>query len=214
MKTFALLPALMSAISQLHVASGTTTKFNATAWHLCSPQMYRVRWSSTQFDTLPALPVEGRLSPVGTYMGLSYPNFDLHSTVGEVAGLLAQSGTVDIFGAGSSNSPAAVTTSYPGSEVTSFALESFYYGCESNLDQGAAELPVKCTLKATGYRGGAVVATQEFSFTPENDVLAPLAFGRFISDFKNLQNVTFAQSPSTLTEFLLDTIVGSTQSWR
>ncbi|MDI1484890.1 MAG: nucleolar DEAD-box protein required for synthesis of 60S ribosomal subunit [Ramalina farinacea] len=175
------------------MASGTTTKFNAT------------------FENLPALPEEGRLSPVGTYMDISYPNFDLSNPLLAVAGLLPQ-GKIYIFGAGSSASPAEMTTSYTGSKIKSIALESLYYGCQTNLGQAAASLPVACTITATGYRNGAVVAVQEFQFTPTNKVKAPLAFGKFKSAFTNLQTVTYNQSPATGTEFLLDTIVGTKQT--
>ena len=148
---------------------------------------------------------------MGTYQDISYPNFDLSNPLLAVAGVLPQ-GKIYIFGAGSSASPAAVTTSYTGSEVTSFALESLYYGCQTNLGQAAASIPVKCTITATGYRAGKVVALQEFSFTPAKGLQVPLAFGKFTSAFNNLQTVTYAQSPATGTEFLLDTIVGTKQS--
>ena len=145
---------------------------------------------------------------MGTYQNISYPNFDLSNPVLLVAGLRPQSKPIDIFGAGSSASPAAMTTSYTGSEVKSIALESFYYGCQTDLGQGAANDPVACTMTVTGYRAGAVVAFQEFPFTPAKGLQAPLAYGKFKPAFTNLQTVTYAQSPATGTEFLLDTIVG------
>lgn len=145
-------------------------------------------------------------------MDIAYLNFDLSTTVVEVAGLLAQSKPIDIFGVGSSGSPAAMTTSYTGSKVKAFGVDSFYYGCQTDLGQGAANVPVACTITATGYRAGAVVAVQQFPFTPAKGVTAPLAFGEFESAFNNLQTVTYAQTPSKGTEFLLDSISGTKQT--
>ena len=148
---------------------------------------------------------------MGTYQDISYPKFDLSNPLLALAGLLPQ-GKIYIFGAGSSTSPAEMTTSYTGSNIKSITLESLYYGCQTNLGQAEASFPEDCTITATGYRSGAVVAVQEFSFTPTNKVKAPLAFGKFKSAFSNLQTVTYAQSPEEGIEFLLDTIVGTKQS--
>ena len=104
-----------------------------------------------------------------------------------------------------------MTISYSGSKVKSFALSSFYYGCQTNLAQAAASVPVACNVTATGYKAGSskAVAVQEFAFSPAEGLMAPLALGKLETAFQGLENVTYAQSPATLTEFLLDTIVGT-----
>lgn len=193
MKTYALAAASVLAMSQLHVAYGTTTKFNAT------------------FDTLPAIPEEGRLSPVGIYLNISFTNFDLSQPDIAAAGLLVQSKPNYAFGAGTASSPAAMTISYPGSKVKSLALASTYYGCETNLGQAAASVPVACNITATGYKAGSSkpAAVQVFEFLPAEGTTAPLAFGKFAAAFQGLETVDYAQSPATLTEFILDNVAGT-----
>ena len=169
-----------------------------------------------QFDTLPVIPEEGRLSPVGIYLNLSYVNFDVSQPDVEVSGVTPQSKPNFVFGVGSASSPMGMTTSYSGSKVKFFALSSFYYGCQTNLAQAAAEDPVPCNVTATGYKAGSSkpVAVQTFPFSPAKGLIAPLAFGKFEAAFEGLENVTYAQSPTVLTslvltELLLDTIVGT-----
>lgn len=192
MKTWAFLTAL--AISQLNVAYCKTTEFNAT------------------FDTLVGLPEEGRLSPVGIYLNISFPSFDISDPALAVAGVLPESKPNDVFGAGTASSPAEMTISYPGSKVKSLALTSTYYGCETNLRQAAASIPQNCTITATGYKAGVsntVVAVRVFTYTvPELVTTAPLAFGTFGSAFTDLQTVTFVSEPANL-DFHLDNIVGT-----
>lgn len=107
-----------------------------------------------------------------------------------------------------------MTISYSGSKVKSFALASLYYGCQTDLGQAAASVPVACNITATGYKAGSStpVAVQEFEFSPATELTAPLAFGEFEAAFQGLENVTYAQSPATLTEFILDNIVGTIQT--
>ena len=104
-----------------------------------------------------------------------------------------------------------MTVSYPGSKVKSFALTSLYYGCETDLAQSAASLPVACNITATGYKAGSStpVAVQEFAFSPAAGETAPLSFGKFETAFKGLENVTYTQSPATGTEFILDNVAGT-----
>ena len=104
-----------------------------------------------------------------------------------------------------------MTVSYPSSKVKSFALSSLYYGCQTNLAQAAASDPVACDITATGYKGGSSkpVAVQKFAFAPAKGLMAPLAFGKFEAAFQGLETVTYVQSPATLTEFILDNVVGT-----
>lgn len=164
-----------------------------------------------QFDTLPAIPEEGRLSPVGIYLNISYMSFDVSQPAVAAAGLIPQSKPNYIFGVGTATSPSAMTISYPGSKVKSFALSSLYYGCQTDLAQAAASVPVACNITATGFKAGSSkpVAVQVFAFSPSPGLTAPLAFGTFEAAFQGLENVTYAQSPTTLTEFLLDNVMGS-----
>lgn len=67
--------------------------------------------------------------------------------------------------------PANVTTKGSGSNVKSFDLNSYYFGCNSNSAQSAAPLaPVNCTVRATAYKGGKQVAQKSFDFVPSGSV--------------------------------------------
>lgn len=43
-----------------------------------------------------------------------------------------------------------ITTNYENSNVTSFTLQDFYYGCAINLGQGFIGLPASCLISVTG----------------------------------------------------------------
>ena len=101
-----------------------------------------------------------------------------------------------------------MTISYPDSDIESFALASFYYGC---LITGKISLPVPCTITVTGYGAGSSepVAVQTFTFSPAAGWVVPLTFGVFGPAFQGLQHVTYVQSPAAGTEFVVDNIVGA-----
>ena len=152
---------------------------------------------------------------MGIYLNISFPSFDLSDPAIAVAGVPPESKPNYVFGAGTASSPAEMTISYTGSKVKSFALTSTYYGCQTNLAQAAASVPQNCTITATGYKKGSskAVALEVFTYTvPEGALTAPLAFGKFGAAFTGLQTVTYAQSPATGTEFLLDNIVGTKET--
>ena len=164
-----------------------------------------------QFDTLPAIPAEGRLNPVGIYLNISFPSFDVGDPAITVAGIPPESKPNYAFGVGSASSPAEMTISYPESKVKSLSLTSTYYGCEANLDQSTASIPQNCTITATGYKAGSskAAALEVFTYTvPKGVLTAPMAFGTFGSAFRGLQTVTFVTSPAG-TGCHLDNVVGS-----
>ena len=111
-----------------------------------------------------------------------------------------------------------LTTLYPGSKTKSFSLSSFYYGCDAVLDNGAVSIAVGCKITVTGYRAGssAPYTTQTFVFTPEEAVnlMNPLTFGKFSTNFQNLVNATFTAEPTSLLDagVSIDDVVGSTVS--
>lgn len=144
-------------------------------------------------------------------MNISFENFDVSQPAVSVAGLIPESNPNVAFGVGSASSPSTMTISYPGSEVKSLALSSLYYGCLTNLGQAAASVPVACNITATGYKAGSStpVVVQQFPFSPAAGLKAPMTFGKFAAAFQGLENVTYAQSPSTLTEFLVDNVAGT-----
>ena len=103
-----------------------------------------------------------------------------------------------------------MTVSFSGSEYKTLALDSLYYGCRLNVaSQGAVTLPESCTITVTGFKSGKAMEIQTFTYSPpKGAVLASLAQGKFKSSFKGVDTVTYAQSPSTTTQLVLDTIQG------
>ncbi|KAL6715606.1 hypothetical protein ACLMJK_006567 [Lecanora helva] len=168
------------------------------------------------FDTLPAIPDESRLSPVGIYQGLSYQGINVNQP-----GLLNETfnGVMpESFPnqAAVLSDPGNITSVYPGSKTKSFTVNSFYYGCGLKLQQAALEPAAACSVTVTGYAAGSgkVVATQEFRFTPAEvvDLMNPPTLGTLNSKFTGLEKVSFKYAPSATVLLLLDNIIGSTTS--
>lgn len=113
------------------------------------------------------------------------------------------------------NNP-SLSVAYPGSTTNSFALESVYYGCTTQLENGVVEDAVACKITFTGYKAGSAtpVVTQTFTFTPAQpvDVQNAPTFGTFSSGFQGLQYANITFEPELLTDFQLDNLVGTTTS--
>lgn len=140
-------------------------------------------------------------------MGFSFADFDLAQPDIQLAGLIPESEPNFAFATGAG----AMTVSYPGSTVKSFALTSLNYGCKADLGQGLVSPPVSCTIKATGYGAGSStpVVNQDFDFSPAAGLVVPMDFGRFEAGFTGLENVTYAvETPATGVNMYLDNIVG------
>jgi hypothetical protein len=80
-----------------------------------------------------------------------------------------------------------LTTNYASSNVESFRLESFYFGCVVQLANGATAVPTDCNINVTGYKGSdntisasEQVCSQSYSYHPTTALgLQQQAFGRF-----------------------------------
>jgi hypothetical protein len=66
-----------------------------------------------------------------------------------------------------------LTTNYPSSNIESFQLESFYYGCVIQVLNGDTAVPTVCTINVTGYKGSdntvadsQQVCSQTYSYNP------------------------------------------------
>lgn len=120
------------------------------------------------------------------------------------------------FAIGTASGASSLSIAYAGSEIKSFALDSWYYGCATGLLQGEVEAAVNCSITATGYKAGSTTpaVTQTFDFTPAQpvDLMNALAFGTFSHAFQGLQYANFTFTPSNLVVFAIDNLVGSTQS--
>ncbi|KAI5362756.1 hypothetical protein Slin14017_G064370 [Septoria linicola] len=91
-----------------------------------------------------------------------------------------------------------LTTYYPGSNIDSFDLESFYFGCVVQLATGAAAVPTACNVQITGYKGSdnsvsnaKQVCSQQFQYNPTTAIATvEQAFSGPVS--KNCKNLDFA----------------------
>jgi hypothetical protein len=80
-----------------------------------------------------------------------------------------------------------LTTNYASSNIESFQLESFYYGCVLQLANGATAVPIAFNINITGYKGSdntvsasQQVCSQSYSYNPTSMLgLQQQAFGRF-----------------------------------
>ena len=153
---------------------------------------------------------------MGIYKGISYTDFGV-STPGLLNETLAVSPESDPnIAVGFTSGASSLSIAYPGSKFKSFGLNSFYYGCNTALGQGEAETAVDCNITVLGYKAGSTkpVANQTFEFNPFllGILASPPSFGTFEAQFQGLEYANFTFSPSTLTVFLVDNLVGSTVS--
>ena len=198
--------------------SATQTPFNASVClPTCQPyQSIQPANPHFQFDNLQGS-ASARIDPVGIYYGISYNNFGV-SQPGvaneSLSGVIPHSDPN--FAAGFVSGASSLSIAYAGSNIKSFALDNFYYGCATALLQGEIEAAVNCSITVTGYKAGSTepAATQTFGFTPDEpvDFMNALAFGTFDSGFQGLEYANFTFRPSTLVVVLVDNVVGYTQS--
>ena len=173
----------------------------------------------SQYDDLATVPVNGRLTPVGIYKGLSYSNFivaQLSQLNVSLSGVIPHSNNNVALHAGATSGTPAITAKFSGSKTKSFSLSSFYYGCDISDLNGVVSDARACNIIVLGYKAGSSspVANETFVFKPleEVDVMNPPTFGKFSAKFTGLQTVTFTTIPSTLTATIIDDLVGNTVS--
>ena len=76
--------------------------------------------------------------------------------------------------------------------VSSFNLESFYFGCVLNTENDLASPATGCVFAVTGYNiYDEEVPVATFAFAPSVLFQAPLALAELPSTFTKLINVTF-----------------------
>jgi hypothetical protein len=84
-------------------------------------------------------------------------------------------------------------------------LESFYFGCAPDLQQGTASLPLACAVTLNGFNAqGAPTGTQTFNFTP--NALASDMTKADVNLIKNSRLITFTTSPETGLITLVDSM--------
>ena len=155
-------------------------------------------------------------SPLGIYEGLSYQDFSVSDPGLANESLAVAPESRPNIAIGLTSGASSVSIAYPGSKVKNFGLDNFYYGCNTALKNGEAEVAVSCNITVLGYKAGSTkpVASQTFEFNPSllGILASPPAFGMFSSKFQGLKYANFTITPSTLVVFLIDNLVGSTVS--
>jgi hypothetical protein len=121
------------------------------------------------------------------YQGITYST--VLSTGGLLPGVAPHSGT-NYAGIGLQSmlgGTPMLTTNYPSSNIESFQLQSFYFGCIVQLSNGATAVPAECNINVTGYKGNdntvsasKQVCSQTYSYNPTTILgLQQQAFGKF-----------------------------------
>lgn len=120
-----------------------------------------------------------------------------------------------------------LTTNFPNSNTASFSLDSFYFGCTTQLANGATALPAACNVQITGYRGSdnsvsnaKQVCSRQFQYNPSTNLgVQQMAFSGQVSQCKDIQFaiVTFtppggAAATSPLLGLLIDDVKYSTKA--
>ncbi len=89
-------------------------------------------------------------------------------------------------------------------------MKSFWFGCDADLDQGAANQAVQCTITLAAFTKGndQEVAVASFTFTPPENVLeaVPMIQAVLPSGFENVYNVTIIQNDAEVIEFGIDNL--------
>ena len=155
------------------------------------------------------------VSPVGVYNQLSFSNFFVNQPgvprVITLNGVAPKSDPIQALGGLSQRTS---TISVPaGGPARTFSLNSFYYACTIETQQGAAELAQPCNITVTGYSRGKAKVSLQFNFVPIELITlmqAPV-FSAF-KGFSGLDKATFVQTPGDPAPvMLIDDTVGSYQ---
>lgn len=147
---------------------------------------------NANFDDLTGIPGNAFNTIPTPYKGLLYQG-QTFSTVVKTGGLLpgvAPHSGVNYAVIGLPTMLAGtpmLSTNYPESNIASFQLESFYFGCVIQLANGATAVPSACDINITGYKGSdntvaasQQVCSQSYQYNPTTALaLQQQAFGKF-----------------------------------
>ncbi|KAK9424736.1 hypothetical protein SUNI508_13519 [Seiridium unicorne] len=84
-----------------------------------------------------------------------------------------------------------ITTPPGRTNVTSFDVESFSFGCVYGSGGGTAQGVSSCSVIVSGFSNGRNVASQQFEYRPGRVVKANMTAARLKAAFKNLDRVEF-----------------------
>ena len=109
----------------------------------------------------------------------------------------------------------SMTVRYAGSQVDSFDLKEFYYGCALATKQSLVTLPTSCSIIVQGFAQGSTTpkATKEFKFAVKlGQMNAQMQLAELDSSFTGLERADFffksdvADTLTTVTAATLDSI--------
>ncbi|CZT19415.1 uncharacterized protein RCC_05266 [Ramularia collo-cygni] len=69
-------------------------------------------------------------------------------------------------------------------------LQSFYFGCVLADSTSIVSVPTSCSITVAGFRNGAQVATQDFSFAPDSLLASEMHLATLSAAFTNLDYVS------------------------
>ncbi|KAI9726751.1 MAG: hypothetical protein M1828_000607 [Chrysothrix sp. TS-e1954] len=121
----------------------------------CSDQS---TFENANFDDLGGI-IGTNINTIPTpYKGLDFQGFTFASIVETdlIPGVIPHSGTRYALTEPRNQlimGTSMLTTNFPDSTSQSFSLKSFYYGCQLDLQNGAAAVPTQCNIELTGYCG-------------------------------------------------------------
>ncbi|KAL8811414.1 MAG: hypothetical protein Q9223_001943 [Gallowayella weberi] len=161
---------------------------------------------NSDFDNLKSNAVLPELSPVGIYNGLFWNSFSIVpvSDVPVSVGFRAHSPPNQIDNGipeRATNGTAYITSTYSGSNVTSFDFTGFFFGCAPDLVTGEVTLFDNCTVAVTGFKAetNQKVGPVKFKFEPSK-LSPPMVFAKLPSPlFDGLNKATFVPTAATTT---------------
>ena len=136
----------------------------------------------------------GLIPPPTPYLELAYQNVIVaKDSPVEVDALATNSGSE--FAATNPGQIPLITSQYPGSQVTSFTLQSILAGCYLTAANGIALPPVDCTNIFTGTKTNGAIVTQNFTYitgaplgiSTTTNFLQKVSFSRDFSGLKSVQ---------------------------
>lgn len=153
-----------------------------------------------KYDNLATNPLLPLVSPIGTYDGLKYDGWVISDNANAILGLKAQSNPNTIAASLQTDELQLGSLSLvpfgsieAAAPTKAFDLQSFYFGCVTDLHNDLIDGAEACSISVTGYYAAApnqIVPVATFSFAPTAQP-APLNLATLPAYFTGLKNVTF-----------------------
>lgn len=132
---------------------------------------------------------------LGLYNGLAYAGMsDINLGNASLIGLKPESGSYGVgFDLTSQLTQGDAMVYVVGADY--FDLSSFYFGCVALATTTLASVPLGCSIDVAGFRNGAQVATQSFTFTGGSGGLQPdMTLATLTSAFTKLDYISLTNT--------------------